>query len=105
MSYVLTIRYCKFKFRGVCITGRQLQGDEAPLASQLGAWLEAHPGWEPVEDSDDEDDDDDSDDENSNKSKKINISYLQSEWQVLKIYLSTFLFYSLYSFICRQGRQ
>uniref|UniRef100_A0A0A9YTR4 ATP-dependent helicase brm n=2 Tax=Lygus hesperus TaxID=30085 RepID=A0A0A9YTR4_LYGHE len=53
-------------------TGRTLQGDDAPLASQLGAWLEAHPGWEPADDSDDEDDEDDSDDEegeHSNKSK------------------------------------
>ncbi|KAF6205797.1 hypothetical protein GE061_019971 [Apolygus lucorum] len=54
-------------------TGRTLQGDDAPLASQLGAWLEAHPGWEPADDSDDEDDEDDSDDEegeHSNKSKE-----------------------------------
>jgi len=29
-------------------TGKTLQGDEAPLTSQLQAWLEAHPGWEAV---------------------------------------------------------
>ncbi|XP_014291998.1 ATP-dependent helicase brm isoform X3 [Halyomorpha halys] len=44
-------------------TGRQLTGEDAPLASQLGAWLEAHPGWEPLEDSEDEDDEEDSDEE------------------------------------------
>ncbi|KAK9499007.1 hypothetical protein O3M35_003529 [Rhynocoris fuscipes] len=44
-------------------TGRQLQGDDAPLASQLGAWLEAHPGWEPVEESEEEDDDEEEEDD------------------------------------------
>ena len=29
-------------------SGRRLTGDEAPLASQLEAWLETHPGWEAV---------------------------------------------------------
>ncbi len=44
-------------------TGKQLKGEEAPLASQLNAWLESNPGWEEVvEDSDDEDDLDDADD-------------------------------------------
>ena len=36
-------------------TGRQLKGDDAPLATQLGAWLDAHPGWEMVDESDDSD--------------------------------------------------
>lgn len=32
-------------------TGTTLSGDEAPLASQLQQWLEAHPGWEEVIDA------------------------------------------------------
>lgn len=39
-------------------TGKQLRGDDAPLASQLNAWLDSHPGWEIVDDSEDEDDQD-----------------------------------------------
>lgn len=35
--------------------------------SQLSAFLEAHPGWEPIE-SDSEDDDDDDEDESEDKS-------------------------------------
>ncbi|CAG0885583.1 unnamed protein product [Darwinula stevensoni] len=50
-------------------TGRTLTGDDAPLASQLEAWLEMHPGWEPAprdeadeeEDEDSEEDDDEQD--------------------------------------------
>ncbi|XP_073979310.1 ATP-dependent helicase brm-like isoform X2 [Rhodnius prolixus] len=53
-------------------TGHQLQGDEAPLASQLGAWLEAHPGWEPLEDSEEEDEDDESEEEDEEKNGKEN---------------------------------
>lgn len=50
-------------------TGRTLTGDEAPLMSQLSAFLEAHPGWEPIEsDSEDDDDDDDEDNESEDKS-------------------------------------
>ena len=29
-------------------TGKILRGDEAPLASELEAWLEKNPGWEEV---------------------------------------------------------
>nr|AML25530.1 ATP-dependent chromatin remodeler brahma [Euschistus heros] len=50
-------------------TGRQLTGEDAPLASQLGSWLEAHPGWEPLEDSEDEDDEEDSDEEGDDNSR------------------------------------
>lgn len=47
----------------VCLSGKILCGDEAPLASQFQAWLEMHPGWEaaPREDDEDDDDDDESD--------------------------------------------
>jgi len=31
-------------------TGKEVTGDEAPLASELEQWLCAHPGWEVVED-------------------------------------------------------
>lgn len=27
-------------------TGKILKGEEAPMLSQLHAWLESHPGWE-----------------------------------------------------------
>lgn len=53
-------------------TGKQLSGEEAPLASQLDTWLEANPGWEPVEDSDESeesgDDDGDNNDDKDNSS-------------------------------------
>jgi SWI/SNF-related matrix-associated actin-dependent regulator of chromatin subfamily A protein 2/4 len=42
-----------------------LTGEEAPLSSQLQAWLEAHPGWDAIEDEEDEDDDDDDDEDDS----------------------------------------
>lgn len=42
-------------------TGKQLKGEEAPLASQLNAWFDAHPGWEAVEDSEEEEFDEDED--------------------------------------------
>lgn len=49
-------------------TGRTLTGDEAPLMSQLSAFLEAHPGWEPIE-SDSEEDSDDEEDNGESKSE------------------------------------
>lgn len=49
-------------------TGRTLTGDDAPLMSQLSAFLEAHPGWEPIE-SDSEDDDDDDEEDNESEDK------------------------------------
>lgn len=50
-------------------TGRTLTGDEAPLMSQLSTFLEAHPGWEPIEsDSEDDEDDDEEDNESEDKS-------------------------------------
>lgn len=52
------------------IIGRMLKGEEAPLASQLNSWLDAHPGWEVMEESDDEDDDEQEDDEESNQKIK-----------------------------------
>jgi SWI/SNF-related matrix-associated actin-dependent regulator of chromatin subfamily A protein 2/4 len=42
-----------------------LTGEEAPLTSQLQAWLEAHPGWEAVEEEEDDDDEDDLDEDGS----------------------------------------
>lgn len=42
-------------------TGKQLSGEEAPLASQLDSWLEANPGWEPLDDSDESEESDDGD--------------------------------------------
>ncbi|XP_041974353.1 ATP-dependent helicase brm [Aricia agestis] len=40
-------------------TGEILKGEEAPLLSQLKDWMDTHPGWEVLSDSDDSDDDDD----------------------------------------------
>lgn len=48
------------------------KGEEAPLASQLNNWLDAHPGWEVMEESDDDDDDEQEDDESSNQKIKKN---------------------------------
>ncbi|CAK9821438.1 ATP-dependent helicase brm [Anthophora retusa] len=49
-------------------TGRTLTGEEAPLMSQLSAFLESHPGWEPIE-SESEDDDDEEEDDNDGEEK------------------------------------
>ncbi|VVC92370.1 unnamed protein product, partial [Leptidea sinapis] len=38
-------------------TGEVLKGEEAPLLSQLRDWLDTHPGWEMLSDSDDSGDD------------------------------------------------
>ncbi|KAL1457886.1 hypothetical protein WDU94_008068 [Cyamophila willieti] len=35
-------------------SGKTLKGDDAPLAAHLKLWLQDHPGWEVVDDSDDE---------------------------------------------------
>ena len=43
-------------------TGKILRGEDAPLASELEAWLEKNPGWEEVP-RDEDSDDDDSDEE------------------------------------------
>jgi len=51
------------------IIGRTLKGEEAPLASQLNSWLDAHPGWEVIEESDD-DEEEEQDDEGSNQKSK-----------------------------------
>lgn len=52
------------------ITGRTLTGDEAPLMSQLSAFLEVHPGWEPIESDSEEDSDDEEDNgESENEAK------------------------------------
>ncbi|XP_043229221.1 ATP-dependent helicase brm-like [Amphibalanus amphitrite] len=44
--------------RRVCVTntesGMTLAGEDAPLASELQAWLEAHPGWVAAPDEDEE---------------------------------------------------
>lgn len=53
------------------------KGEEAPLASQLNNWLDAHPGWEVMEESDDEDDEEQEDDESSNQ--KIKKSSFEKE--------------------------
>lgn len=39
-----------------------LKGDEAPLLSQLKDWMETHPGWEVLSDSEDSGDDSQDDD-------------------------------------------
>ncbi|XP_047033977.1 ATP-dependent helicase brm isoform X1 [Helicoverpa zea] len=44
-------------------TGEILKGEEAPLLSQLKDWMETHPGWEVLSDSEDSGDDSQDDDE------------------------------------------
>lgn len=62
-------------------TGRTLTGDEAPLMSQLSAFLEAHPGWEPIE-SDSEEDEEDDEEENESEDKSDS-KYFQICIQIL----------------------
>lgn len=54
-------------------TGKTLSVEEAPLASQVQAWLEMNPGWEVVPREEDEvgSDDDETDEEEEGKPKKI----------------------------------
>ncbi|CAG5095175.1 Similar to brm: ATP-dependent helicase brm (Drosophila melanogaster) [Cotesia congregata] len=49
-------------------TGRTLTGEDAPMMSQLNAFMESHPGWEVIE-SDSEEDDDDDEEENVSEQK------------------------------------
>ncbi|XP_048481859.1 ATP-dependent helicase brm isoform X2 [Plutella xylostella] len=44
-------------------SGEVLKGEEAPLLSQLKDWMESHPGWEVLSDSDDSGDDSQDDDD------------------------------------------
>lgn len=53
-------------------TGKQLRGDDAPLASQLNAWLDSHPGWEIVDDSDS-----DSDDYDDSSRGEVNLTFFR----------------------------
>ena len=63
-------------------TGKQLTGEEAPLASQLDAWLEANPGWEPVDDTDEsgeesgEDEGENNEEKESSSGKKTVVAYI-----------------------------
>lgn len=43
-------------------TGLRLTGEDAPTMSQLSAFLEAHPGWEPIDSESEDDDEEDEDD-------------------------------------------
>lgn len=54
--------------------------------SQLSAFLEAHPGWEPIE-SESEDDDDDDDDESEDKSdgRFINFGFVHKFFHRLNL--------------------
>jgi SWI/SNF-related matrix-associated actin-dependent regulator of chromatin subfamily A protein 2/4 len=49
------------------LAGKQLMGEEAPLASQLQAWLDAHPGWDANEEEEEEEDDEDDDEEDGSE--------------------------------------
>lgn len=65
-------------------TGRTLTGDEAPLMSQLSAFLEAHPGWEPIESESEDDEEDDEDGESEDKSDSKEKSTGDSEEEKVK---------------------
>lgn len=51
-------------------TGEVLKGEEAPLLSQFKDWMETHPGWEVMSDSDDSGDDSQDDDEKRERREK-----------------------------------
>ncbi|CAG4925885.1 unnamed protein product [Colias eurytheme] len=51
-------------------TGEVLKGEEAPLLSQLKEWMESHPGWEVLSDSDDSGDDSQDDGEHRRRRDK-----------------------------------
>ncbi|XP_001607169.1 ATP-dependent helicase brm isoform X2 [Nasonia vitripennis] len=48
-------------------TGRTLTGDEAPLSSQLNAFLDSHPGWEAIESESEYEDDEEEEDKHADK--------------------------------------
>lgn len=50
-------------------TGEILKGEEAPLLSQLKDWMDTHPGWEVLSDSEDSGDDSQDDDGETRKKK------------------------------------
>ena len=57
-----------------------MTGEEAPLTSQLQGWLDAHPGWEALEEEeDDEDEDDDDEDGSEEDSEEDDQDCLSSE--------------------------
>ncbi|KAK3089324.1 hypothetical protein FSP39_002728 [Pinctada imbricata] len=66
-------------------TGRALTGEEAPLASQLEVWLEAHPGYEVAPREDGEEDDSDEDDEYEEEGDEENSQQLPVAEPVLKV--------------------
>ncbi|XP_054270051.1 transcription activator BRG1-like isoform X2 [Macrosteles quadrilineatus] len=51
-------------------TGNKISGEDAPLATQLSEWLEAHPGWIVAEEDSDSDEDDSDEDENGEPKEK-----------------------------------
>lgn len=53
-----------------CKTGEILKGEEAPLLSQLKDWMESHPGWEVLSDSEDSGDDSQDDEKKYKKEEK-----------------------------------
>ncbi|XP_045509584.1 ATP-dependent helicase brm-like isoform X1 [Colias croceus] len=50
-------------------TGEVLKGEDAPLLSQLKDWMDAHPGWEVLSDSDDSGDDSQDDEHRSRRDR------------------------------------
>lgn len=60
-------------------TGKTLSGDEAPLASEVDAWLDAHPGWEQVDDDSDEDDEENENEEEDDDATKQSTSSKNNE--------------------------
>ncbi|KAI8429647.1 hypothetical protein MSG28_000228 [Choristoneura fumiferana] len=51
-------------------SGEILKGEEAPLLSQLKDWMETHPGWEVLSDSEDSGDDSQDDDEKRERKQR-----------------------------------
>lgn len=65
--------WCTSYVFSILLLGKQLTGEEAPLARELSSWLEAHPGWEQVEESTDEEEQG-SDDEEGDEEKRESTS-------------------------------
>lgn len=68
-------------------TGRTLTGEDAPMMSQLAAFMETHPGWEMIETESDEDSEDEGE-EDGDKDKKREFFFVKvshSDFQVFFI--------------------
>lgn len=76
-----------------------MKGDDAPLASQLKQWLESHPGWEILVDSEDENEEDEEDLDDENLSRDSSTSNLSFK-ELKKVSLVKCKGYIFYFYFC-----